>query len=100
MDFEELENRVHDEIIFADDIATETSALLNGLTDGDVVLVHRLAKNIDDAIAREIARKEIDMVSVIQTLGAVLEPATNWLQSRGVRPRSLRSTTRIGVSVN
>jgi hypothetical protein len=92
MTFDELQNNVYDEVIFADDIAAEISKLLSGLNRGDVFVVHRLAKDTDAAIARELARKDGDMVDVVRSLGAVLEPTTNWLKSQGVKPRLLRAT--------
>jgi hypothetical protein len=87
MTFDELQNYVSHEIIFADDIADEISALLNGLNHEHVFVVHRFAKHIDAEIARELALKDGDMVDVVRNLGAVLEPMTNWLKSQGVKPR-------------
>jgi hypothetical protein len=86
MTFDELKNHVSNEVIFADDIVAEISKLLRGLNRRDVFVVHRLAKDTDGAIARELALKDGDMVDVVRSLHAVLEPMTNWLKSQGVKP--------------
>ena len=67
------------------------SRVLDKLDPEDVFIVHRMARNIADGIARERAYQSADMVDVIRTLNAVLEPLIGWLRRHGV-DASLRRT--------
>jgi hypothetical protein len=76
MTFYDLEHSVHEDIIAMTNdpavISTKVTALLNGLHPEDNFVVCRVAKEISEAIAIELAFKDGDMVTVIRTLGAVL----------------------------
>jgi hypothetical protein len=97
MTFLDLEHGVHEDIIAATDdlavISAQVTALLNGLLPEDNFVVRRLAKEISKAIAIELALKDGDMVTVIRTLSAVLEPMIAWLEHHGHNSRSLRRVT-------
>jgi hypothetical protein len=94
MNFGELDDWVHEEILLQIDdpteIAAEVSKLMNGLRREDVFVVLRLATRIAGAIRREKASKDGDMVEVVRKLSAVLEPMTAWLDCRGVTSRAFR----------
>jgi hypothetical protein len=97
MTFHDLEHSVHEGIIAMTDdpaeISAEVTALLNGLGREDNFVVRRFAKVIAEAIARERGFSDGDMVSVIRTLTAVLEPMIAWLASNGCNGQSLRRAT-------
>jgi hypothetical protein len=65
------------------EISAETARLLDKIKP-DIFTVRRFAKDITEAIAEEYRMKDGDMVSVIQTLGAVLAPLCDWLKGRGI----------------
>ncbi len=97
MTFGELEHHVHGYIFENFDptvISAEVTILLNGLSHEDNFVVRRLAKNFRKEIAFESAVKNGDMVSVIRTLSAVLEPMIDWLK-HGYSCRSLRQVVPI-----
>jgi hypothetical protein len=75
------------------EISAKVTALLNGLHPEDNFVVRRVAKEISEAIATELALKDGDMVAVIRTLSAVLEPMIAWLEHHGHNGRSLRRVT-------
>jgi hypothetical protein len=97
MTFYDLEHSVHEDIIaMTDDLAeisAKVTALLNGLHPEDNFVVRRLAKEISEAIAVERAVEDGDMVSVITTLNAALEPMIAWLEGNGCNGQSLRRVT-------
>jgi len=97
MTFDDLEHCIHEGIIAMTDdpavISAEVTALLNGLGREDNFVVRRFAKVIAKAIARERAFSDGDMVSVIRTLTALLEPMIAWLESNGCNGQSLRRVT-------
>jgi hypothetical protein len=94
MTFYDLEHSVHEDIIAVTDdlgeISAKVTALLNGLHPEDNFVVRRVAKDISEAIANELAVKDGDMVTVIRTLSAVLDPMIAWLEHHGHNGRSLR----------
>jgi hypothetical protein len=65
------------------EISAETKRLLDKI-EPDIFTVHTYAKELVETIADEHRRQEGDMVSVVQTLGAVLAPLSDWLKGRGV----------------
>jgi hypothetical protein len=101
MTFDELEHCVHEDIIAENCdpavISAEVTKLLNGLNRENNFVVRRLAKEIARGIAIELALKDGDMVYVVGTLSAVLEPMIAWLESHGVEGRSLRRTMPINI---
>jgi hypothetical protein len=95
MTFDDLENSIMDDLLLLSGdptaIQAEVSQLLQGLDAPEIFAIRRLAKEISAAIALEHLRKDGDMVKVIRMLSAILEPAINWLERRGVNGRSLLS---------
>jgi hypothetical protein len=95
MTLRELENIVHGEIIIESGgdlamISAEVTELLNGLDHEDNFVVLRVAKEIAEGIARELAVRDGDMVRVIRTLDAALDPMIAWLEHHGHNGRSIR----------
>jgi hypothetical protein len=97
MTFDDLEHCVHENIIAMTDdramISVQVTDLLNALDEEDGFVVRRVAKDIAEAIAIELAVKDGDMVSVIGTLSAALDPMIAWLEHYGHNGRSLRRVT-------
>jgi hypothetical protein len=71
-------------------ISAEVTALLTGLNHKDNFVIRRVAHDIAKGIAHERAVEDGDMVSVITTLNAALEPMIAWLESNGCNGQSLR----------
>jgi hypothetical protein len=94
MTFRDLEHGIHEGIIAMTDdpavISAEVTALLTGLNHKDNFVVRRIARDIAKGIAHERAVEDGDMVSVITTLNAALEPMIAWLESNGCNGHSLR----------
>jgi hypothetical protein len=92
--FDDLEHSVHEDIIAITNdpamISAQVTELLSGLDHEDSFVVHRVAKDLAEAIAHERAFKYSDMVSVIRTLSAAVEPMIAWLERHGFNVRSLR----------
>lgn len=92
--FDDLEHSVHEDIIAITNdpavISAEVTELLSGLDHEDSFVLHRVAKDLAEAIAHERAVKDGDMVSVVRTLSAALEPMIVWLERHGFNVRSLR----------
>ena len=97
MTFRDLEHGIHEGIIAMTDdpavISAEVTALLTGLNHKDNFVVRRVAHDIAKGIAHERAVEDGDMVSVITTLNAALEPMIAWLESNGCNGPSLRRLT-------
>jgi hypothetical protein len=89
MTFDDLEHFVHEDIIAVIDnrdlISVQVTGLLNELDDEDWFVVRRVAKDIAEAIAIELAGKGGDMVSDIGRLSAALDPMISWLEHFGHR---------------
>jgi hypothetical protein len=95
MTFRKLENIVHGDIIIDGGsdwamISAEVTELLNGLDHEDNFVVLRVAKEIAEGIARELAVREGDTVRFIKTLNAALDPMIAWLERHGHNGRSIR----------
>ena len=90
----ELEHCIHEDILqsIVDPaaITAEVSKLLIGINHENIFVVRRLAKDIAKAIAFEHAFKDSDMLEVVRTQSAILEPMIAWLERHGVNCRSLR----------
>jgi hypothetical protein len=88
MDFDDLELHVRDDILAEHSepaaISAEVAKLLHGLGAAHVFAVKRLAQGFAAAIASEHARRDGDMVDVIQRQSAVLEPLKAWLDRYGM----------------
>jgi hypothetical protein len=97
MTFRDLEHGIHEGIIAMTHdpavISAEVTALLTGLNHKDNFVVRRVAHDIAKGIAHERTVEDGDMVSVITTLYAALEPMIAWLESNGYNGQSLRRLT-------
>jgi len=82
---DDLEVRIHEDALMQHEdpaaIATEVSKLLDGLGPEHIFVVHRIAKHIAATIRKEHGYRQSDMVSVIQRLGAALQPLNDWLKT-------------------
>jgi hypothetical protein len=94
MTFGDLEHCVHENIIAMTNdpavISAQVTDLLNALDKEDGLVVRRVAKDIAEGIAHERAVKDGDMVSVIGTLSAALNPMIAWLEHHDYNGGSLR----------
>ena len=95
MTFDELEKRVFNKNIDCGPAvkSAEVTELLNELNHEDIFVVRRLAKDISEVIANEIALEDGDMVTVIRTLSAARDLMIAWLEHYGHNGRSLRHVT-------
>jgi hypothetical protein len=95
MTFDELEHRVYNKTIACGpaEKSAEVTKVLNELNHEDIFVVRRLAKDISEVIANEIALEDGDMVTVISTLSAARDLLIAWLDHDGHNARSLRHVT-------
>jgi hypothetical protein len=86
MTFGDLEHCVHENIIAMTNdpavISVQVTGLLNELDDEDGFVVRRVAKDIAEAIAIELAGKGSHRVDMGR-LSAALGPMISWLESFG-----------------
>jgi hypothetical protein len=88
MTFDDLEHFVHEELIAVIDnrdlISVQVTGLLNELDEKDGFVVRRVAKDIAEAIAIELAGKGGGVVDMGR-LSAALDPMISWLEQFGHR---------------
>jgi hypothetical protein len=93
MKFDDFEHRLGEDVMLLDDpaqIAAEVSRLLSDLDNHEIFAVLRSAKDYRAAINSELSSNEPDVVGVVRTLSAALNPLIDWIERFGIDCRSLR----------
>jgi hypothetical protein len=95
MNFAEVQERLcHDILAQIEDpiaIEAEVARLLESLDRESLLAVRRVAKDVAEGIAIELADKDGDL-DVVRSLGAALQPMISWLEGNGIQGGSFWPT--------